>query len=323
MVQKRDYILEIQAKRARGWWYPTSAPWRLGTLQIAFEKTPDLDGELLRYFPIAFIAITEAFFREAAKTLLDAGSPYFENLAESPFTKDLRFDLSVLHAVAGKAVTIGELFSHLVPLKSLEGIGRLMTSATGTPFFDAIAGVHDRWDVEVNKLPATPIIGDLRRVLADVGRAFQYRHIYAHELADHHPITHRDVADILQSGSQFIEASAAFISNLLHPNVPLTQSAMNAEAWKEFQSVDEVLTKEYNALLERLAGPQKDALGQSHEIWLRFRQAAATFDGLRFEGGSMQPLIEASSLRQLTEDRLKEVRRIANTDETGRVIRPT
>ncbi len=323
MTEKRDYIAEIQAKRTRGWWYPTNPPWRLVTLQAAFKKTPDLDRELLRYFPIAFIGMTEAFFREAAKTFLDAGSPYFENLANSTFTQDLKFDLTVLHAVAGKEVTIGELFSHLVPLKNVESIGGLMTTATGKPFFKGIAAVHNRWEVEVNKRPPTPIISDLNRVLADVHKAFEYRHIYAHELADKHPITREDVADILQSGSQFLEASAQFIWNLLHPNSPLTQSAMTEQAWKEFRSVDEVLTKEYNALLESLAGSQRDALSRAQEAWLQFRSLTGTFDGLRFEGGSLQPHVEGLSLRHLTEERLKEIRLLASEDETGGIRRRT
>jgi uncharacterized protein YecT (DUF1311 family) len=280
------------------------APYRIRNLHELFEQVKHLDPEVLRYFPIAVVALFESFFRSAIATLVDAGAPYVDNIAATSYARDLRFDFTVVRGIAGKSITMGDFFSHLVGIKNLGQIDSLMTAALGRPFLTQLGVVHDRWAVEVEGKPAQPIISDLNAVLAQVSRAFEDRHVYAHEYADSHPITAADVAAILAAATLFLEAGAAVMSDTLHPDAPLTQAAMNARSLEEYTAMDEALSSRLTELATSLSQGQATLLQRAATSWRDYRDALSELESLEAEGGSMQPLLYNMAAARITRDGL-------------------
>lgn len=303
MGTKRDLVAEIQARRARGEPYPSIAPFRLDKLRRALP-TAQPEQELLRYFPIAVVAIAEGFFRKAIGELLDADPARLGRVLDSPFGREQKFDLSILGAVAGKSVTVGDLVAHLLPFKGVDHIEAHMSLVIGSSFFGQLRIVHDRVAVELEGKPKAPIIKDLDQVLAHLAKAFEYRHIFAHELAESHVIAPAEVAGILDSASVFLSASAEVVGNTLQPNYPLTQADMNTRAAAGFRDADRALTRRLKQFSKTLRPNQKRALDRAQKVWVKFREAHAAFVRLEAEGGSMAPLLVAGALEEVTRERI-------------------
>lgn len=116
MSRTRDVIEEIAQVRGRRRFGSAIAelPFRLFSLERAFKEHDKSNSELTRYFPVALVACIEGYFRPAIKEVIDAGEPYLTN-AERP-ASSLKLDFTVVRAIHGKAVAVGELVAHSIPL---------------------------------------------------------------------------------------------------------------------------------------------------------------------------------------------------------------
>jgi uncharacterized protein YecT (DUF1311 family) len=98
-----------------------------------------------------------------------------------------------------------------------------------------------------------------------------------------------------------------------------TQAAMNECAGDELARADSVLNERYRQLLRVFAAePERLArLRAAQRAWIPFRDAHCEFVASEFEGGTMQPMIDALCTADLTAqraDELAEILRLA----TGR-----
>ena len=62
---------------------------------------------------------SKAFFRATVKELIDYGAPFSEKAVN---LREIKFDFSVVQAIAGKELTVGDLLSQLLPMKSFKDI---------------------------------------------------------------------------------------------------------------------------------------------------------------------------------------------------------
>lgn len=87
---------------------------------------------------------------------------------------------------------------------------------------------------------------------------------------------------------------------------PQQQQLMNACAFKEYEEVDAALNAAWKP-----AKSFADAIGKGEELlaaqraWLTYRDAACDVQASPYEGGSIQPLIRATCLTDLTVERTK------------------
>lgn len=306
MSTKRDFVTEILARRARGEFFPYFAP-RLSLLQEALPQA-ESNRELLRFFPIAVIATVEGFFRKAISELLDSDPDRLQGVLESKFGREQKFDLSILSAVAGRSVTVGDLVAHLLTLTRVDHIEFCMSLVLGKSFFEELRMVHDRYAVELEGKPKTPIIGNLDPILDDLAKAFEYRHIFAHELAATHGITPVEVTQILDSARVFFNAASEVVLNNLHPNYPLTQADMSAQATAKFNDADQALRERLEEFTKGLRPDQKEVLARAQQAWLRFRDAHGAFVGLEVQGGTIAPLLTAIALEDITNERIRHLK---------------
>ncbi|MFG6098738.1 lysozyme inhibitor LprI family protein [Leptothoe sp. ISB3NOV94-8A] len=95
-----------------------------------------------------------------------------------------------------------------------------------------------------------------------------------------------------------------------------TQQEMNQCAAENYAVSDKALNDVYQEVKQGLNEASKDLLTRAEERWLVFRDAECTFESDRFAGGSIAPLIQASCMEQITDNRIAELRQTitAETD---------
>ncbi|MEO0457332.1 MAG: lysozyme inhibitor LprI family protein [Cyanobacteria bacterium P01_A01_bin.114] len=90
-----------------------------------------------------------------------------------------------------------------------------------------------------------------------------------------------------------------------------TQQAMNQCAQQNYQQSDDALNEMYTSLKDSLDSVAADNLVTAEKAWLDFRDGNCDFERGQFEGGSLAPLIYASCLEQLTDERIAELQQPA------------
>lgn len=308
MSRTRDIIEEIAQVRQRRRFGRSMAelPMRLFALERAFKEHDQTNEELTRYFPVALIACIEGYFRLAIKELIDAGEPYITN-AERP-ASSIKLDFTVVRAIHGKAITVGELVGHSVPLSRLDHIESSMSGLLGVSFLDRLRTISDRWDHEVRGAPEQPILSDPDAVFSGVAKAFELRHIICHEIASAHEILYPEVARCFECCVAFLRAADELVSETLHPGAPLTQSAMNIAAGESLADARESLAHAVSELRARLSGDELEAFDGAQAIWERACTAWAEFDAMEVKGGTMWPTVRAGSEEALVRSRTDELR---------------
>lgn len=282
-------------------------PLRLFALEHAFKDHDKSQGELTRYFPVALIACVEGYFRMAIKDLIDAGEPFLTN-AEKPVSS-LKMDFSVLRAVHGKTITVGEFVAHGLSLSRFEHIECALSSLLGTSFLQALRIITDRWAHEVHGEPTVPILSKPDEVFADVARTFELRHIICHEIASAYEIESDEVARCLESCVAFLRAADEFISETIHPGSPLTQTDMNIAAGKPLNEMRCSLADAVATTRKRLDAVELIAFDEAQSKWEAYCDAWVNFvAGERANSGTIWPLIYASEAEAVVIRRLDEVK---------------
>lgn len=317
MSRTRDIIQEIADIRKRRLFGFSIAEltMRLFELEQTFKNHDKNETELFRYYPVALIACLEGYFRMAIKELIDAGEPYLSN-AEKPASA-LKLDFSVLRAVHGKTITVGELVAHGIQLSRLHDIEAVLSSLLGKGFLDSLRTTKDRWAHEVMGEPDLPILSEPDQVFSDVARTFELRHIICHEIASAYEINSDEVGRCFESCVTFLKAANEFISETMQPGAPLTQTAMNIAAEQSLNEKQEQLGKVLEALRSRLSETEITALNESQANWQLYCDTWASFvAGERIGGGTIWPLIYDSAAEALVEQRLDEVKGFKRPNET-------
>jgi uncharacterized protein YecT (DUF1311 family) len=87
-----------------------------------------------------------------------------------------------------------------------------------------------------------------------------------------------------------------------------TQAQMNQEAAADFKKADAELNKVYPQVVAKLDAEGKEKLKAAQRAWVAFRDAQAELDADMARGGTMAPLLRATSMTQTTEDRVKQLK---------------
>lgn len=88
-----------------------------------------------------------------------------------------------------------------------------------------------------------------------------------------------------------------------------TQRDLNVCASETYARADTVLNERWQQLVRSLSHQPRrvEVLRTSQRAWIRFRDAQCEFEGLEFDGGSMQPMVELLCKAHLTEQRTNEL----------------
>ncbi|MEO6293573.1 MAG: lysozyme inhibitor LprI family protein [Burkholderiaceae bacterium] len=283
-------------------------PFRLMTLEQAFKSHDRAEKELSRYFPVALVACMEGYFRMAVRDLVDAGDPYLANAEKVVAT--VKLDFSLMRAVHGRHVTIGEIIGHSVPISRFEHIEATFSSLLGTSFRAKLQSTTDRLAHEVRGEPSKPILDKPDEIFTNVKRTFELRHVICHELVSAYEINTLEIEHCFESCVAFLRAADECISETLNPGVPLTQTDMNIAAHSSQQDAEArlaavVATIEGSATVEEVA-----ALNQVQANWLVFCESwIALRVGDRSQGGSMWPMLYSGLKQSEIERRIDDLQK--------------
>lgn len=74
-----------------------------------------------------------------------------------------------------------------------------------------------------------------------------------------------------------------------------------------YRRVDRDVNLVYRELMAKLGQKEKDMLQKAQASWIGFRDHSCDFEGLRFEGGTLQPYTVGLCRATLTEQRIKDL----------------
>ncbi|WNM18047.1 lysozyme inhibitor LprI family protein [Flavobacterium capsici] len=87
-----------------------------------------------------------------------------------------------------------------------------------------------------------------------------------------------------------------------------TQKEMNDSAFVAYEKADAELNKVYQELVAQLDAEETKLLITAQRYWIGYRDAHCEFEKKPSEGGSIQPLVYATCLTEVTEQRIKELK---------------
>lgn len=87
----------------------------------------------------------------------------------------------------------------------------------------------------------------------------------------------------------------------------ITQADLNVCASRAAKSADRKLNQVYQTLIAKINQKEKVKLVDAQLAWIQFRDRSCEFERMRYEGGSIAPLIHYSCIRNLTERRIKDI----------------
>jgi uncharacterized protein YecT (DUF1311 family) len=309
---KRNYVEEILSVRLRNELPPRygGALIQLQALEYALKKAPQLPSEMVRYFPIAMVSSVEAYFRSAIKELIDFGPPFSENAAGFDGAKHIPLDFRTVLAIQRKAITVGDLIGHLLPFKSLEDIDGNMTTIIGESFLEKLNTTQDRWAIEIQGAAPKPIIDNPSEVYRDVKETFRLRHIYCHEIAFPERVDVSLITRCFVNSTLFLKAADQLIWDLVAPKAPLTQSAMNVQAFQDFKKADQQLGQLCANIALYLDDEEKKEFGAAQEAWAGFRELEAnSYANRHGRGGTIWPTLSSNEAHHITRLRIEELTR--------------
>jgi len=280
---------------------------RLLSLERAFTNRGNLETELLKYFPVALVACLEGYFRLAIKELVDAGPPYLNRSRD--LVANAKIDFEIFNALHGKRITIGEFIAHSVSLSELSLVNRAMSILLDKSMLTELRTVADRANHEVMGNPKTPILSDPDHVYAAVSNTFEMRHVICHEMATNFEVVAEDVERGFAATVAFLKAADELVKETLYPNAPLTQFAMNKEAYDRLGAALQEVKTLNDELRDRLDSERAEQLSAAHEVWLAYMETWARFEADRYKGGTVWPTIYGHSAAAIARDRVDELRR--------------
>ena len=90
----------------------------------------------------------------------------------------------------------------------------------------------------------------------------------------------------------------------------MTQTDMNLCADQEARRADAELNRLYKQVMGQLDGEGQTRLREVQRSWLKYRDLNCAYETLGYVGGSMEPLVHASCIAQLTQERNEALKRL-------------
>ena len=166
---------------------------------------------------------------------------------------------------------------------------------------------RELWTEDQNAEPLPVILRDAERTLSIVGRIFEVRHILTHEVPREQPFALGEIAEFLASTRDFLSATDWLLVGETKGDVPRSQMAMNMAAGDEL----DLVAREMEQLLVSIRDRGEidgEKLAASQAAWEAYADSEAQLHASLVEGGSMYPLIWATSKAEVTRERVNRLR---------------
>lgn len=291
---------------------------RRGPARIGFEVVYEAKGlkerwyredkqevEFTDFFPIRLVTIIEVFVREILREIVDSGQPYFDR-AEKVIKGGAKVDFEFLSNLQGKKISVGDLVGHGVSVNNPTQIISNLESMI-PDFIQKLKISHARWSEDFDKWPLAPIIDDYDKLIKDLTRLFEVRHILTHELPRAAVYDISEIEVFLAATHEFLDAASWVVVETLEGQVPRTQMAMNQHAGAKMndlqQEMDSLL-----AAIEQSGTVDNNALKKSQKAWAKYADREADLHASVVSGGSMYPMVWAAAKSDVIKSRVDALR---------------
>lgn len=158
-----------------------------------------------------------------------------------------------------------------------------------------------------------------QKIISSIQKVFELRHIFCHEFATNIKINREEIFECFNHSKLFLNQTNNFIWELIYPGSPETQTDMNIQSQKEFEEVDHELSDLISIIKktgkeEYSLGINEDLFDNSIEEWKKYRDAKAKLDASIAEGGTLYPLLYASSLKGTTQEKIESLKKRYEVD---------
>jgi hypothetical protein len=210
-----------------------------------------------------------------------------------------------------KSVSIGEIVAYSLPFSSLAHLEEVFDSLLGQKFKHLSKCAEDPYFSRNDVAERKTLVDDIPGLWENLHKTFHDRHILAHESATQFVMDYDKAATAVSSVKLIIEIMDAVFWSTVWKDEPLTQYEMNLAAWEGYKTARVKLAaairakrKDHDTSLE------KSRFRSLHLKWKEWVSEWCLFCADRFAGGSIRPLIHASELSQVYEDRIRQIENI-------------
>lgn len=279
----------------------------LEDLSYQWTRKGQKDGTVPDFYLIKAVTILEVFTRRQIAALIDHSRPYTDRAVE--LSKQIKMDFATVREVQGRAITLGDIVAHSVPVNSFSQIMGYFETLVGKPFRPLLEQAVDRWRVEIKKLPPEPIIADFDALANHISRLFEVRNILCHELPESPIFNQAEVDEFLVDATRFAKATEAVLHFEKHGLTPLTQTEMNIDAMKRLREKEEELNLLLSEIQTRVINDDKEAasLNEAQEKWVSYRNAHCDFLTWLNQGGTIRTTLWVGSAQSMTMTRIAEI----------------
>lgn len=230
MATPRDRVKEILGRRTRsgaGRAYDVFAK-RIDAIRHLSKQGPNLEDdrarkEILRYYPVATVACLEGFIRNLIAELIDEAPVARRNARRL----DIKFDWDVMLSIHNKEITLGEFASHLISINKVKDIEDMMNAIYGITDHSSRLRTHVVRTADTVDLNGWAVFDDgiefadnkerslttmtYADCISSVSKAFNLRHIVAHELAVDIDLDEQDIMKAADGIHMYATALMAFV----------------------------------------------------------------------------------------------------------------
>ncbi len=310
MSTKNSAIQNIQEikERSKNLHFSSTLFLRLSKLEKSIKTVGATDDEVYKYFPVAMVACFEAYFKLVIAEIIDRRTD-LKQKAVSSFSKNIKIDIEALSKMNDVGITIGELVAHNLHYSSFEKIEEQMSIVLDYSFKEKISNVHNRFLVEVHGAEIFPIVEDIDKAWKSVRRIFELRHIICHELANQEIFYMDEIIHAFTDCVQILNAADEIVSNVLEPNFPLTQIAINDQSVKDFEEKSDELQSLKESILKLLDQKNIEQFSKAYESWREYAFLWAEFESGYYEGGSIRFAVRNFTLIELYSEHLVRLKK--------------
>jgi uncharacterized protein YecT (DUF1311 family) len=318
-MSTRDRTAEILEIKRRNLMDHGFYSYNLIALNKEWQKTAKDRGSAPDFYLIRAVTILEVSTRQQIAGLIDHAKHFTDRAVE--LSKNFKMDFATVRDIQGRAITLGDIVAHSVPVNAFGQILDYFETLLGKPLRPLLAGAMDRWRTEIEKQPPEPIIPDFDALKKRLSHLFEIRHILCHELPEKPVYSISEVADFLEDAVRFTKAMEEVVTFEKYGLKPLTQREMSIDALNRLRDkekeLDSFLTSlgaflekfgEVPANFNRIGGTWLSCLDNAQGKWLVYRNAHCDAVTYLNQGGTIRSLLWAFEAITMTERRLAELR---------------
>jgi uncharacterized protein YecT (DUF1311 family) len=314
---RAEQILEVKQRNMRGHGFLS---YDLKALQWKWSKSKDRAEPTPDFYVIRAVTIIEVFARRNIAALIDHSEEYTQRAVE--LSKHFKMDFDLVRHIQGRAITLGDIVAHSVPVNSYGQIVGHFETVLGKQLRPLLTQAIDRWAVEIEGKARELIIRDYDKLAPRLAELFELRHILCHELPSAPLYGEGAIDEFLDCAIQFTKALEEILTFEQFGLTPLTQTDMNIRARENLLKTEEQMSSLLAQLRSHVTendhaadlplpgkweGTWVTCLDDAQAKWLLYRNAQCEFETYLNRGGTIQSMIWGKLAEKLTKDRVAEL----------------